>query len=329
MTVLRTLVLGLVCVRLAEGQDGRHEFTAVHMGVPVRIVLHASSDSQARWAARGAFARIAELDEQMSDYRPRSEVRRLAGRPREWQPVSPDLARVMARAQEVSRLSDGAFDVTVGPLVQLWRESRRSGRLPDSAALGRARSRVGWHLLEVDSTRSAVRLWADSMQIDLGGIAKGYILSEALEELRVRGVPAAMVEAGGDLVLGSAPPGRAGWSVEIAGADSATRAHAQSLVDVAVATSGATEQFVEIAGVRYSHVVDPRTGLGVTSARQVTVVSREGTVADALATALSVLGPERAKPVLARFGGKVERVVWVNWAHRSPWERELPGGLPP
>jgi thiamine biosynthesis lipoprotein len=303
------VVIGLSAASRGAVAQDRHEFVAVHMGVPVRIVLYASSEAVARAAATAAYERIAELDGIMSDYRPRSEVRLLSERPREWQLVSRDLVRVLALAQDVSRWSGGAFDVTVGPLVQLWRQSRRSGRLPDEAALSRARSRTGWQLLEVDTIRVAVRLLADSMQIDLGGIAKGYILSEALARLRSRGSGAAMIEAGGDLVVGDAPPGRAGWSVEIPGADSATRDYAKALVNVSVATSGGSEQFVEIGGVRYAHVVDARTGLGLVNAGEVTVLARRGEVADAVATATLVLSQRAALGVRRPMFGGVLHVV--------------------
>ena len=307
------VVCGIVIVQAPspkpQAQLVRHEFTAVHMGVPVRMVLHASSDSLARQAARAAFARIGELDGIMSDYRPSSEVRVLSQRPREWQPVSEDLLRVLLRAQEIARLSGGAFDVTVGPMVQLWRQSRRTRTLPDAATLLRARSRVDYHLLEVDSARSAVRLWTDSMQLDLGAIAKGYILQEALEVLRTRGVRAAMIEAGGDMVFGDAPPGHAGWSIEVPGADSASVEYARSLVNVAVATSGGSQQFVEIGGVRYAHVVDPRTGLGLVNAGEVTVIARRGDLADAVATALLVLARDHARATTLRGTPGVLRVI--------------------
>lgn len=293
----------------AADAQARHEFTAIHMGVPVRMVLHASSDSLARQAARAGFARIAELDGIMSDYRPSSEVRMLSRKPRAWQPVSRDLLRVLILAQEIARRSGGAFDVTVGPLVQLWRQSRQTRQLPDAETLARARSRVDYHLLEVDSARSAVRLWTDSMQLDLGAIAKGYILQEALAVLRAQGVRAAMIEAGGDLVVGDAPPGRAGWSIEIPGADSASAEQAKALVNVAVATSGGSQQFVEIGGVRYAHVVDPRTGLGLVNAGEVTVIARRGELADAVATALLVLSTDDQRATSVRSIPGVERVV--------------------
>lgn len=271
------------------------------MGVQVRISMYASSDSLAREAARAAFARIAELDDTMSDYRPRSEVRLLSRRPGDWQPVSRDLANVLALAQDVSRNSGGAFDVTVGPLVQLWRVSRRTGRLPDADSLSSARSRSGAQLLDVDTTRLMVRLLVKGMQLDLGGIAKGFILQEALGVLRSRGVPSALIEAGGDVVVGEAPPGQAGWSVFVAGADTTLLRRSRALVNAAVATSGGTEQFLEVSGGRYSHVIDPRTGLGVTSRHLVTVIADDAALADAAATALSVLGPDKSGYFRSRY----------------------------
>jgi thiamine biosynthesis lipoprotein len=297
------LLLGVSTIALASGADAqvRREFTAVHMGVPVRMVVHASSEGVAARAARAAFARIAELDDKMSDYRPRSEVRMLSDRPGDWQTVSPDLFAVLVRAEEVSRNSGGAFDVTLGPLAQLWRETRKTRQLPDPDVLSRARSRSGAPMFEIDIEHSAVRLWVPNMRLDLGGIAKGYILQEALNTLRTNGVRAALLEAGGDVVVGDPPPGQAGWSVFVAGGDTATLRRAKALSNVAVATSGGSEQFVEIGGVRYSHIIDPRTGLGVTGRHIVTVIAEDGALADAAATALSVLGPERAAGFRKRY----------------------------
>jgi thiamine biosynthesis lipoprotein len=129
------------------------------------------------------------------------------------------------------------------------------------------------------------------MRIDLGGIAKGYILQDALAVLRRQGIPSAMIEAGGDLVVGDAPPGQAGWNVYVASGDATMLKRARALTNAAVATSGGSEQFFEVKGVRYSHVIDPRTGLGVTGRHIVTVIADNAALADAAATALSVLGP--------------------------------------
>jgi thiamine biosynthesis lipoprotein len=271
------------------------------MGIQVRIAMHAPSDSVAREAARAAFARIAELDEKMSDYRPRSEVRLLSERPGEWQAVSRELLEVLVLAREVSRASRGAFDVTTGPLVGLWREARRAGRLPDSTVLADARARSGWEQLEIDSISGKVRLVRHGMKIDLGGIAKGYIIQEAIDVLRAHGIRSALVEAGGDVVVGDAPPGTDGWSVEIPDGDAAMRSRARALVNVAVSTSGGSEQFIEVKGTRYSHVIDPRTGVGVTGHHLVTVIAPDAALADAAATALSVMGQDLVRAFRERF----------------------------
>jgi thiamine biosynthesis lipoprotein len=129
------------------------------------------------------------------------------------------------------------------------------------------------------------------MKIDLGGIAKGYLLQEALEVLWTRGNAVAMVEAGGDFVVGEAPPGREGWEIEVPGADSAFSVRTRALRNAAIATSGASEQFVVIGDVRYSHVINAKTGLGLTASFTAMVIARDGATADAVATAGQVLGP--------------------------------------
>jgi thiamine biosynthesis lipoprotein len=282
-------------------QEVRREYIELHMGVATRIVVYAADDGTARRAARAAYARIAELEEIMSDYRPQSEVRRLADRSGADVPVSEPLYAVLARALELARLSDGAFDPTVGPFVELWREARRTARLPARPALDSAAARVGWQKVRLDSATRSVRLDVAGMGIDLGGIAKGYILDQARAELNRHGVRRVLLEAGGDISTGDPPPGRAGWRVTgVPGG--------RPLANAAVSTSGDTEQFVIIDGVRYSHVVDPRTGLGVTGRRQATVVAPDGATADALATALTVLDDARGAVLLGAFPGVVAEV---------------------
>lgn len=304
-TRVRVLVVtctALVCPCLASRpQSVRREYVELHMGVGVRIVLYASDDGAARRAARAAYDRIVALEDIMSDYRPQSEVRRLAERAGEAVPVSEHLFTVLARALDLSRRSNGAFDPTVGPFVELWRAVRRTGRLPAQPELDAARARVGWEKVRLDSAARTVRLEAGGMRLDLGGIAKGYILDQALAELRRNGVTRALLEAGGDIVAGDAPPGRSGWRVTVPAGGPAIAARAKALAHAALATSGDTEQFVVVDGVRYSHVVDPRTGLGVTGRRQATVVASDGLTADGLATALVLLDDSATAALLREF----------------------------
>lgn len=300
----------------------RYSYRQVHMGVRVRLLLYAPDSSTARRSARAAFGRIAELNGVLSSYVVSSELSRLNRRAGgEPMAVSPELFYVLQRSAEVSAQTDGAFDVTVGPLSALWARAREEGRLPETAARRRADSLVGWRRMELDPIAGTARLSEPGMRLDLGGIAKGYVLDEALRELRRFGVERALLEAGGDVVAGRAPPGRDGWRVEVrlqtAPSDtlvvgSSAPVGAPPPTDVgrvfriahaAVATSGDTQQFVEIDGRRYSHIVDPRTGLGLTHRIAVSVVAPSGLLADAYATAVSVLGPNDGRRFLARRPG--------------------------
>ncbi len=262
------------------------------MGMEVRIVLHAADEDTAARAATAAFATIAALDARLSDYRPDSDVRGIAGAAPEPVVVVPEVFDVVTRAVDVARATGGAFDPTIAPLVALWRTSRTSQILPSPDEVAQARALVGWSRIELDQTRVTVRLPEAGMHLDLGGIAKGFILQSALDTLRAEGVPRALLEAGGDIVVGEAPPGADGWSIAVTCAE-----QMGPLRNAALATSGATAQFVEINGTRYSHVVDPRTGLGLTDHHTVHVTAPDGATADAWATALSVLGPVGAATV--------------------------------
>jgi FAD:protein FMN transferase len=287
----------------------RHEFRQVHMGLPVRIVLYAGTEAEARAAARGAFDRIALLDRMMSDYRGDSALRALERGAGEWTIVSPELHAVLARALAIADASGGAFDPTAGAIVALWREARRTGRRPSPAALEEARALVGWQHLEIDPRCCAVRLARPGMRLDLGGIAKGYILQSAVDTLAAHGVSSVLIEAGGDIVVGDAPPGRDGWRIDVPEADASFTARAHRLANGALATSGPAAQYAEIDGVRYSHTVDPRSGKALTSGVTAHVIARDGATADALATALTVLGPGAVGDVLQRFPGTAAMVT--------------------
>ena len=279
------------------------------MGMPVRIVLHAATDSAARAAARDAFRTIATLENVFSDYRAFSEMRQLELRAGEWVRVSADLFGVLQTALTVSRATAGAFDPTVGPLTSVWREARRAGKVPEQNSIQSARRLVGVRHLELDAAKQAVRLALPGMRIDLGGIAKGYILQRALHILLNGGSGSALIEAGGDIVVSAAPPGESGWRIASAAADSAFQARAAALSHAALATSGSSAQFLEVDGVRYSHIIDPRTGAALTNTYRAHVIAADAALADALATALTVLGPQAVPLLSAAFPDALLSVV--------------------
>ena len=172
----------------------------------------------ARGAATAAFLRIQQLDEIMSDYNPESELMKLCREgyqvPR---PVSLDLFRVLEQSLRFSHLSQGAFDVTVGPVTALWREARRRKQLPDEKELERARDRAGYKKITLNGESGSVRLKQPGMRLDLGGIGQGYAADQALAVLTGRGIRSALVDAGGDIAMSAAPPDRSGWDVELEG----------------------------------------------------------------------------------------------------------------
>lgn len=280
----------------------RFEYSEVAMGVRARVVLYAPDQAAAEKAGRAAFDRIAFLEQVMSDYRPDSEIMRLCAQAG-GQPVkvSPELLFILQQSRELARRSDGAFDPTVGPVVKLWRKARKSGVLPTQPEIDAAKSLVGWYKMRIDPKTSTVQLMTPGMQLDLGGIAKGYACSEAQRVLKEQEITSALVEMGGDIVVSGPPPGKKGWDIEVLNADAA---HKQAVLsNVGISSSGDTEQFVEIGGVRYSHIVNPKTGFGLTDRIAVTIIAPNGATSDGLSTAVSVLGAKRGHALARTFPG--------------------------
>ncbi|GAC1335628.1 MAG: FAD:protein FMN transferase [Isosphaeraceae bacterium] len=272
------------------------------MGSEFKILLYTLDADSARLASRAAFDRIGRLDKVLSDYEPDSELSRLgdaSGGPAVE--TSEDLFDLLRRSQEISDRTEGAFDITVGPVVRLWRRSRRTGKMPDADLLAAARSRVGYKKMSLEAKTRSVRLAVRGMKLDPGGIAKGHAAHEAIRVLKRRGIDRALVAADGDIVVSGAPPNDPeGWTIAVGPVASrdARPVRALKLRDAAISTSGDLERFVEIDGKRYSHIVDPRSGLGIVRRGSVTVIADDGASADALCTACFVLGPDRALPLI-------------------------------
>ncbi len=267
------------------------------MGTAATIQVYAPDEATGYAATRAAFARMAEIEDALSDYRPRSEAMKLVERVGESVPISPDLAMALERSIHWHRLSGGGFDPTIGPLSLLWRKARREGVPPSAASIDFADDVVGIEKLDFDSEGCAVVCRTAGLRLDFGGIGKGMAADAGLEVLRGRGLVRALVEVGGDLVAGSPPPGSTGWRVRIRTVDGDDD-EIVMLENGAIATSGDVEQFLEVERdgklIRLSHLLDPRTGRPVDTRREVTVLVRGGTSpgadADALASCASVLG---------------------------------------
>jgi thiamine biosynthesis lipoprotein len=300
------LVAAALSPAVTAAATKRYEFSAQHMGTQFVLTFYAPSDEVANGAADRAFARIAELNQVFSDYDESSESRRMAAAGEitsSGVTVSEPLWLVLEEAVRMGKVSEGAFDVTVGSLTQIWRRARRRQELPDAEKVAEARALVGYEKIGlVDASVRRVRLAQPGMRLDFGGIAKGYAADEALRMLREAGCGAALIDAGGDLVLGDPPPGRRGWQVGVAALGEKNGAdRVLEMARCGIATSGDAWQYVELAGERFSHILDPRTGWPLKRRMGVTVIAPSGMAADALASAVSVLGPAEGLQLIERI----------------------------
>jgi thiamine biosynthesis lipoprotein len=254
-------------------------------------VTAARDAPRAAKALAAAEATLRRLEAAMSTWIDASEISRLnAAPPGETVPLSRDSRAVLAAARRFHERSGGAFDITCDPLLRLWRQAAKKGHPPSPEEIVAARAASSWELLELDP-EGASKL-AESVRVDLGGIAKGYAVDQAIQVLRAHGLAGGLVEVGGDLaVFGSAPGGEA-WSIAVRDPRREAVWGTIRLREGAVCTSGNYARFVEIAGERHSHIVDPRDGRPADRAASVTVVAPDALSADAWATALAVLGPE-------------------------------------
>jgi thiamine biosynthesis lipoprotein len=312
----------------------RFEHTQTEMAVPIRIVLYTHDNATAQKAAEAAFFRFHQLNAILSDYDPQSELRRLCDTSTEGHSVrvSDDLWRVLVRALELSERSGGAFDVTISPVVHLWRSARQTKELPSPESLRRALSRVGYRSVRLDHGRHTVELLKPNMRLDLGGIAKGYAVDEAMAVLRKHGVTRMMVEAGGNLGLGEPPPERPGWRIGIAPPDvrSPPREYLW-LSRCAISTSGDMWQFAVIGGKRYSHLINPHSGMALTDRSSVTVVGPDGLSTDGVSSAVAILGPQKGLALVESMPDSAAFIVrmtdgkltiyrskrWQQLSHRS------------
>lgn len=257
------------------------------MGVPVRITVSYANQALVERAVKVAFQAIADLEQVTSDYRPTSELMQLCAKPYgKPYAVSPQLYTILRKALEVAALTKGAFDPTVGPYVQLWRETKKSGRLPSPSALTAARNKVGYQFVILGDEDSTVTLKRPGMRLDLGGIAKGSGIDAIAQAIRQFGIRSYLIEAGGDMFANGVKSNGEAWKVQLG----------RQVVDLmgALSVSGDASQYITIGQRRYSHIIDPRTGLGMESPRHVAVRCSRSEDADCIATAACVLGPKSA-----------------------------------
>jgi FAD:protein FMN transferase len=273
------------------GISRRWDFSGPGMATTFRIACYTEDKAAAERATEACFQRIAKLNAVFTDYDPTSELMRLCA-PETKQPaaVSTDLFDILSRARQIAEQTGGAFDPTCGHLSHLWRRAKRLSQLPPADRLEKARAVTDWRRITLHAETRRVSLVSGTL-LDLGGIAKGYAADACLRLLREHGIDRAVVLAGGDTAAGEPPPGESGWQITLR-----TDSQQESTVKLSrrsVSTSGDLHQFTEIGGVRYSHILSPHTGLGLTQRIACSVFAPDCTTSDALATAMCVMGKEK------------------------------------
>lgn len=312
-TVARIVLVAWLCLSPGAVWPALYQVREVHyqMGTFLELTLWHSDADVARGLLRSAVQEVHRLEAILSNFDAESSVSRL-NRQAGLGPTSvpPELYELLEIAQRFSAYTAGDFDVTVGPLMELWRENAARGRLPDAKTLEGALRRVGYRKLQLHDGRSA-ELLLPRMSIDLGGIGKGYAVDRVAQRLKASGVGSALINFGGSSIfaLGD-PPGKRGWEIGLQGTDGGLSGVIR-LRDMALSTSGSMGRFWTIGGKRYGHLIDPGSGAPVLASRLATVVTASATVAEALTKPL-VLRGGKALPVATRLGGTEAVVISAN-----------------
>jgi FAD:protein FMN transferase len=322
-------MIGASLLMLSAGcRDSTGPQTAQHarevMGTLAEITAVADDQDTASHAVQTAYQRLDQLEQLMSTYKPNSEISRLnrlsAGQSMK---LSSDTFRVLQKSLCVAEQSGGAFDITCRPLLNLWKEAAQNDHLPDKYKLKQTLEHIGSHYLRLNPEDQSVTVMIDGLQVDLGGIAKGYGLDAAAETMQKVGATSGLVNVGGDvLAFGRRSDGRH-WTIGIRNAFGPGLMGKLKVTNRAVTTSGIQQRFYNIKGERYSHIIDPRTGLSAEQAPSVTVIADQAIDADAWATVFSVLSVEEGKKLAEKL--KYLEVLWV-WGDADQLQQaETPG----
>ena len=242
--------------------------------------------------AKGAFSIADAMDQKFSDYSAESEISKFNEIPQNSPfKLSYDFFELLNISKEYHKKTRGTFEPASGALTRLWRLSKRIKRLPDQKTLDLAIQASRFDNVIIDKTTRAATKKNYMTRLDFGGIAKGYTADKMLSYMKNEGLHACSVSAGGDIVVGNAPAGKSHWVVKIKPyGDLSSEFMSLKLCNQAVSTSGNIEQSVTIGDDKYSHIIDPKTGLGIKGSHAVTVISPKGVISDVLATSISILG---------------------------------------
>lgn len=307
-------IAAVILIALPLSAQPQRLFQASHpaMGTTFSFYLYAASREKADEEFNAAFDEIDRLEEELSNYRASSELSRINSHAtREAVTTDPEMFAFLQRSLAFSRLSGGAFDVTVGPLMRAWGFFRGQGRYPSAAELTRAHDNVGWQYVTLDANDRSVRFLKQGVEIDFGGIGKGYAVDRVAELFRHDGITAALIDAGSSTLYAvGAPPGTEGWKVQVPRPGKRSESISTIMLrDQSLSTSGNYEKFFTLNGHTYCHIMDPRTGEPVQGVLQTTVIAADGITSDALSTAMFVMGPAAGRELLKSISQT--KAMWV------------------
>ncbi len=305
------------------------------MGTVFIIYLYARDSEEAAADFEMAFAEVDRLDATLSNYLPTSELARINRTAyHEAVTTDPEVFGFLRESLDYARRSNGAFDITVGPLMRAWGFFRGHGHYPSDSELAQARAAIGWEKVVLDPASRTVRFQVPGMEFDPGGIGKGYAVDQVVGLLREGGVQSALIDAGSSTIYAlGAPPGKNGWPVQIPRPEDRTQSVSTVLLrDTSLSTSGNYEKFFELNGHFYCHIMDPRTGKPVEGMLQTTVIVPRATDSDALSTAMFVMGPTQGVKLLQSISsarglwilGQPKKVTQMFTWH---WPSKVPGAM--
>lgn len=295
-----TTLLLLINVQV-PAQLQRFSFSQTKMAAPFSIIFYDDDSVHAAITAQKCFQLVDEYVLIFSDYIDSSEINLLCKKSGKGNKtlVSPQLMDILLQAKAAYIKSNQSFDITLGPLTRLWRKARKENIFPDDSTVKKTLVLTGFEKIIIDSLEQTAELLQPGMQLDMGGIAQGYIVQKVINLLKDNNINNALVNASGDIAAIGKPPGKPGWSVAVAMPQSEKDVLDKKLLisNKAVTTSGDTYQFMEHNGIRYSHVINPVTGYGITNRRSVTVIADDATTADWFTKACSLLPVHTAKKI--------------------------------
>lgn len=293
-----TITLLVFSTPLLQAQTRKFSYSEMKMGSAFNLIIVSADSNKANHLARKSYELVDSLSHIFSNYDSSSELSKInASAGLLPYKMSRAMLDLVQKSQYAYIQSKGAYDISIGPLSSLWRKARKAKLFPEASTVLATKKLVGFAQIKINKRLGTIFLPNANMQLDFGGIAKGYIAQWVINFLKANGIQQALVDAGGDIVMSGPPLNQQGWLIGVNLPETTDQLLNKKLQlsNCSVATSGDVFQFIEYKGVKYSHIINPLTGYGVTNLRNVTIVAKTGATADWLATACSILPIKEAK----------------------------------